>query len=58
MVTLHHRDCKVGYIQQIIINETLIQIFKLGSIRLGMFESQSECSQNENQLEFLVFHDP
>ena len=58
MVTLHHRDCKVGYIQQIIINETLIQIFKLGSIRLGMFESQSECSQNENRLEFLVFHDP
>ena len=58
MVTLHHRDCEVGYIQQIIINETLIQIFKLGSIRLRMFESQSECSQNENQLEFLVFHDP
>ena len=58
MVTLHHRGRKVEYIQQIIINETLIQIFKLGSIRSRMFESQSECSQNENQLEFLVFHDP
>ena len=58
MVTLHHNICEVEFIQQIIINETLIQIFKLGSIQLRMSESQSECSQNENRLEFLVFHDP
>jgi len=43
MVTLHHSNCKVEYIQQIIINETLIQIFNLGSIELRIFELQSRC---------------
>ncbi len=55
MVTLHHRARKVGYIQQIKVNETLIQILKWDVCDYVYTKSQSSCPPEEKQLDFFLF---